>query len=175
MTCAGAQAPNKGNAASTRANNENKIFALAEPGLQRRLGIVDLHPDGWLAMKGQKYPITKFGIRNLTAELIKVAEQDVQYGECEVDVKNRVLIDGRPTTRIEVVHPKPRKNFRYHIARIYIDHELRIPVRYSSWMWPERPGEAPPLEEQYTYRNIKINNGYTDLVFSKENPDIFKH
>ena len=125
-------------------------------------------------MAGQKYPITKIGIRNLTAELIQVAEQDVKFGECEVDVDHQVKINGRPVTKIEVTHPKPRKNFRYHVARIYIDNEHRIPVRYSSWLWPSEPGGKKPLEEEYTYTNIKLNHGYGDAVFDENNPDIFK-
>lgn len=152
---------------------DNELSVLAE-GLKRRLGILHLDPNGRLSMDGQKYPITKFGIRNLTTELIQVAEQDMNYGECIVKVNHNVKLDGRPVTRIEVVHPNPRKNFRYNIARIYIDNELRVPVRYSSWMWPERPGEKPPLEEQYTYSNIKINNGYTAQTFSEDNSEIFK-
>ncbi|MBN1852527.1 MAG: DUF1571 domain-containing protein [Pirellulales bacterium] len=152
--------------------NKNKIAARAEKGLKRNLGIVHLDPTGHFAMDGQKYPITKFGIRNLTAELIEVAEQDVQYGECTVKVGN-AKIDGRPVTSILVEHPVPRKNFRYHKAKIYIDNELRIPVAYASWMWPKQPGEDPPLEEQYIYTDIKINNGFTDETFTEQTPGIF--
>jgi outer membrane lipoprotein-sorting protein len=150
-----------------------KLVAMSD-GLLRSMGRVKLNIHGDMAMKGQKYPITKFGIRTLTAELIQVAEQDVKFGECSVNVRHNAAIDKRPCTRIEVIHPTPRKNFRFHIARIYIDNELRIPVRYGSWMWPRQPGEKPPLEEQYTYRRIKLNNGYDDSTFDEDNPEIFK-
>ena len=37
-----------------------------------------------------------------------------------------------------------------------------------------RPGETPPLEEVYTYTDVKINNGFTDADFNPESPEMFK-
>jgi hypothetical protein len=149
-----------------------------DSGFKRKLGVFELPPDGRLAMAGQKYPITKIGIRNLITELITVASSDVNYGECEVTTAQTVLgpKDGekRPVTLITVIHPVPRDNFRFHKAELYIDNELRIPIRYASYLWPANPGEAPPLEEAYTYVNLKVNNGFTDMDFSRQNPDLFK-
>jgi hypothetical protein len=52
---------------------------------------------------------------------------------------------------------------------------LRIPIRYASYLWPQAAGEQPPLEEAYTYLNVKVNNNFTDRDFSRENPDLFKN
>jgi len=127
-----------------------------------------------MAMKDQKYPIMKLGIKELTKELILVASNDVKYDECEVKNSQR-LLNGRQVTLLEVTHPVPRRNFRFYKARVFIDNELRLPIRYAAYLWPERPGEAPPLEEVYTYLKLKINNGFTDLDFDKDNPAIFKN
>ena len=143
-------------------------------GWRRRFGVVELDPDGRMAMNNQKYPIYKIGVRNLTAELIDVATNDVQFGECEVTTSPS-KINGREVTLIEVTHPVPRQNFRFHKAQVFIDNELRVPIRYAAYMWPEKPGEQPPLEEAYTYWNIKTNNGFTDEDFSRDNPEIFKN
>ena len=75
---------------------------------------------------------------------------------------------------IEVIHPTPRRNFRFHKAQVFIDNELRVPIRYAAYLWPENPGEQPPLEEEYTYLNLKLNNGFTDADFSRTNPELFK-
>jgi hypothetical protein len=153
--------------------NEGNLLALAH-NWQRKLGVVSLDPTGSLAMQGQKYPVTKLGIRNLTAELIQVAENDVKFGECEFKYSYNAKINDRPCTKLEVIHPVPRKNFRFHIAKIYIDNELRVPICYQSWMWPSKPGEEPPLEEEYYYMNVKLNNGYNDATFNQSNPEIFR-
>ncbi|MCA9258202.1 MAG: DUF1571 domain-containing protein [Planctomycetales bacterium] len=147
-------------------------------GWRRRIGTVSLHPDGRMAMKGQKYPIYKLGIRNLTSELIDVASQDIKYADCEVRTSTTELGTKsgpkRPVTVIEVVHPTARTNFRFHKAQVFIDNELRVPIRYAAYLWPENPGEQPPLEEAYTYTNLKVNNGFTDADFDPNNPEIFK-
>ncbi|HMO84972.1 MAG TPA: DUF1571 domain-containing protein, partial [Lacipirellulaceae bacterium] len=164
-------------AAGGPAGTDGNLLAR-DSGFKRRLGVVKLNPTGRFAMDGQKYPITKLGIRNLAAELIEVASNDVQFGECEVTTTQTVIgpKDGekRPVTLIEVIHPTPRRNFRFHKAQVFIDNELRVPIRYAAYMWPQSPGEPLPLEEEYTYLNLQVNNGFTDRDFSRDNPELFK-
>lgn len=173
-------APHKGRECLYNAgpNGTKGVLSARDCGFRRKLGVFDLDPDGRLAMKGQKYPIYKLGIRSLITELIQVVSNDVQFGECEVRTgqteigpKNGVK---RPCTFIQAVHPVPRDNFRFHKAEVFIDNELRVPIRYAAYLWPERPGEPAPLEEAYTYMDLKINNGFTDADFDKENPNLFK-
>ena len=61
-------------------------------------------------------------------------------------------------------------NFLYHLARIYVDDELNLPIRYESFDWPAKAGGEPQLLEEYTYQNMKVNNGFTDTDFSVTNP-----
>ncbi|MDC0934665.1 DUF1571 domain-containing protein [Pirellulales bacterium] len=155
---------------------EGKLHAR-DCGFRKRLGVFELDPNGRLAMAGQRYPITKLGVRALTEDLVMVASNDVKYGECEVRTLQTTIgakNAARPVTLIEVTHPTPRKNFRFHKAQVFIDNELRVPIRYAAYLWPANPGEAPPLEEAYTYVNLKINNGFTDLDFSRDNPAYYK-
>ncbi len=167
--------PNKGRECLYNAgpNGTTGLLIARDSGFRKRLGRFELDPNGRIAMSGQKYPITKLGVRNLVTELITVATNDTQFGECDVQTKQSV-INGRPTTLVEVVHPTPRQNFRFHKAEIFIDNEFKLPVRYASYMWPQQPGGAPPLEEAYTYLNLKVNNGYTDADFDKENTEYFQ-
>ena len=75
---------------------------------------------------------------------------------------------------IESTHPDPAEaTSSYHKAQIFIDNELRIPVAYRAYSWPQ-PGGEPILEEQYIYTDIKLNNGFTDADFSPENPEYFQ-
>lgn len=165
--------PNPGQEALYVENqNEGNLVAMGS-GWKRRFGKVNLPVDGMMAMSGQRYPITKAGIRNLTAELVMIAEQDVKYAECAVEY-GAAKIDGRDVTMIRATHPTPRKNFRYHKAEIFIDNEMRIPVAYQAFSWPAAQGGEPILEEKYIYTDVKLNNGFTDADFSSENPEFFK-
>jgi hypothetical protein len=157
------------------AGQNNNEMVVLEAGFKRMLGKMNLAPDGMVAMRGQKHPITRVGIRNLTAELLKKCQTDLQYAECEVTTRDDTKINGRPTTMVQVVHPIPRQNFYAHVVRLFLDNELRVPIHYDAYMWPAQPGGEPPLEESYTYANLKINNGYTARDFdSNNNPEIFK-
>ena len=73
--------------------------------------------------------------------------------------------------RIEVTHPLARDVFRFHIARVFINDELKMPIRYESYDWPTEPGGEPELIEEYSYLDLKLNNGFTDKDFSPSNPD----
>jgi outer membrane lipoprotein-sorting protein len=78
-------------------------------------------------------------------------------------------VNGRVCSCVQVVHPVPRRNFRFHLARVFIDDELLIPIRYEAYDWPHEEGGQPVLMEEYTYMNVKINNGFTDADFDPKN------
>ncbi len=153
--------------------NEGKLIAREGSGIKRMAGVFHLVPTGFLAMQGQKYPITELGIRNLTSRLIEVAENDMRFDECQVNWTRNAKIgtktNARTVTCLEVIHPVPRKEFRFHKARIYIDDEWKVPIRYEAYLWPERKGGPPILDEEYTYMNFKFNNGFTDEDFEEKN------
>jgi hypothetical protein len=153
---------------------DNEMVVLEAGWKRKMLGKMQLDPHGMVAMRGQKYPITKVGMKNLLTELIERGEADMKFGECEVSSDPNQQINGRPATLVQVVHPVPRQNFRAHIVRVFLDNELRVPIHYDAFSWPAQPGAQPPLEESYTYTNLKLNNNFTARDFDAENPDIFK-
>jgi hypothetical protein len=150
--------------------NNGKMWAHGT-GMQLKLfGTVALDPNGNVAMKDQRYPLTEIGVLNLTRRLIDVASEDIKYGECEVKYFKGAKINDRVCTCIQVVHPVPRKNFLFNVARIFVDDGLNMPVRYEAYDWPKTEGAQPELIEAYTYVNMKFNVGLTDGDFDRYNP-----
>lgn len=139
-------------------------------GMRKVFGTVPLDPTGPIAMKGNRYPITEVGIHNLVRRLVEEGEKDTQYGECEVKYFQGAKLNGRSCTCIQVVHPVPRRNFQFNIARIFVDDEYNLPVRFEAHDWPSQAGGQPELIEEYTYLNLKFNNGFTDADFDIRNP-----
>ena len=153
-----------------RGQNDNKLIAHGV-GIQRAFGTQKLDPEGIIAMGGNRYPITDIGLLNLVDKLLEVGRRDAKYGECEVNYYDKdIFIDDRDCTLIEVVHPVPRKNFQFHVARIYVDKELSLPIRYESYDWPKKKDDDPILIEAYTYQQLKLNVGLTDTDFDYKNP-----
>jgi hypothetical protein len=134
-------------------------------------GTVSLDPEGLFAMNGRHYPLTEIGLSNLVRRLIEVGDEDVHRDECEVTYLRGAKVNKRLCTVIQVVHPVPRDYFRFHLARIFIDDELRLPIRYEAHDWPRETGGPPELIEEYTYLDLKLNNGFTDEDFSTHNPN----
>ncbi len=151
--------------------NSGKLIAHAGGRTRRLLPTVKIAPDGRLAMRDNRYPITEGGIRTLCARLIEVAENDVKYGECTVQWFNHAKVDGRKCTCLQVVHPVRRTTFTFNVARIFIDDELNVPIRYEAYSWPSRAGGKPELIEEYTYTNLKLNQNLTDADFDEDNEE----
>ncbi len=80
--------------------------------------------------------------------------------------------DREPALHLPPRHPPgPARNFLFHVAQIYVDDELNLPIRYEAYDWPAEEGGKPQLTEEYTYLNLKLNNGFTDADFDIRNPN----
>jgi hypothetical protein len=132
---------------------------------------VKLAPTSALAMMGNKYPITEIGLLRLAEMLIERGKRDRELGICKVEVFEDQMVAGRACQLIQVTHDNRHAQYDFHIAQVYIDNELKVPIRYAAYLWPESAGESPPLEEEYTYSNLKLNVGLKDLDFDPENPE----
>lgn len=151
--------------------NQNRGNIVAhEGGVKGKfIPTMELDPKGIIAMRNQRYPITDMGIENLCIKLIEKGQRDRAHAECVVETKS-VKIGERPSTLITVTHPVERPHFDFHRAEIYIDEQLKVPVRYAAHTWPKSPGGEPELLEEYTYQNIKMNIGLKDIDFDRKNP-----
>ena len=104
--------------------NDGKFWVHRPP-----WGTMLFAPDSEQAMRDEHYPVTKVGIANLLRRLVEVGREDLKHGECEVKYFNGAKINNRSCTVVQIVHPVPRREFRFHMARVFIDDELRLPVR----------------------------------------------
>jgi hypothetical protein len=148
--------------------NEGKLVVHEAGGL---IGMKTffLDPTGLLAMRGQRYPIYEAGLENLIIKLIEKAERDRDAGPCTVNYRDGADINKRPCSLIELIHNDRRQPYEFHKAHVFIDKELKVPVRFAAYDWPVN-GQKPALLEEYTYYNIKVNVGLTDMDFNKNNP-----
>jgi hypothetical protein len=147
--------------------NDNKL--IAHKGGSFNFMRVNLKPTGMFAMQGTKYPIYDLGFAVLLQKLIAKGERDREVGDCIVQVVDDEMIGDRACRLIQVLHPDQKPEFDFHIAEIYFDTELLLPLKYASYLWPEKAGGEPPLEEEYIYTNVRINPGLTRDDFDPDN------
>jgi hypothetical protein len=132
---------------------------------------VAVAPDAPAAFRDNNHPITEIGFRSMLLQLLRYGREDLNYGECEVKYYTGAKINGRVATVAEIVHPVRRSHFQYHKAQVFIDDQLQLPVRFVVYDWPAQDGGNPPLIEEFTVVDIKLNVGLADAEFDHRNPD----
>ena len=131
-----------------------------------------IKPSSDRAMRGNRYPLTEFGFENLVKRLIEVVKEDIRFNvNTKVEFFENASLNGRSCTGIRVTHPDFDARLRFHTATVFMDNELNVPVHYEAHGWSKEEGQEPPLLEKYTYRDIKLNVGYTESDFDRANPD----
>ena len=128
---------------------------------------LDLDPAGDAALQYSRYPVSESGMIDMVRKLVDVGTADMQYGECDVQIFDDVKVDGRSCKCVQVVHPRRRSVFLFHIVRIFITKDVPIPVRYEAYDWPAGDSESPPLIEEYTFQDIRLNVGFSDAEFQR--------
>jgi hypothetical protein len=153
--------------------NDNKMIAREGGTAGKYLPTVWLRPNGIIAMRGQLYPITDIGLENLVVKLIERGESEKKSGNmnCAVSFAQNAKINGRACTLLQIKYDKPGPNVEFHLAQIFIDDEHQVPIRYAAFGFPQKPGESPPVLEEYTYLNLKFNVGLTDKDFDETNSE----
>lgn len=150
---------------------DNRIVSHSTGFTKALTGTVKLDPDGSIARRDSRHSIREAGIGNLISQMITNFEFERRLNETEL-VRSHVKINGRPCLLLHVTHPHPDTGkFMFHTFKAYIDKELLLPVRVEGYGFPQVVGREPgPLVECYTYLDLRVNTGLTDIDFSPRNP-----
>ncbi|MCA9136713.1 MAG: DUF1571 domain-containing protein [Planctomycetales bacterium] len=149
-------------------NNGNLI--AHEGGFKGRfLPTVNLPPTGTLAMRGQRYPMTEIGLENLLVKLIERGEQAKQLPDVQAELRSGVKVNDRPCMLLTVTQPTKRPELLFYQAKVYMDEELNVPIRYVAYDWPKPNQQKLDVIEEYNYLNLKLNVGLTDADFDPNN------
>ena len=154
-----------------KGHNNNKLIAHEGSGLVGLLSVW-LEPTSSVAMRGQRYPVSFVGTENLLDQYITRMEKSKRLGtpeDFQVQVFEGARVDGRACTCTQLTHPVPRNYLDNYVSRLFIDNEYNIPIRYVTFGWPKRQGDKSSVIEEYTYRDVKLNAGFTDADFNHKN------
>ena len=133
--------------------------------------VMDIDPFGPSVKRESLMPITEIGFSHLLDRTIRTLEQDV---EADPSGDNTIVehittakINGRPCQMLRITHPRRRDGLQFCSASMTIDSELRVPVRFDVYDWPETPGQQPPLVAEFTYTNVTLNANVDDATFTR--------
>ena len=150
--------------------NENNIIAHEGGFKGKFLPTVKLSPNGMLAMRGQRYPMTEIGVENLIVKLIERGQQARQFNDVQCEFRKNARVKDRVCTVLQVTQPTKQPNLEFYKASVFIDDQLNIPIRYIAYDWPKRADAPLDVLEEYNYLNLKVNVGLTDEDFNPYNP-----
>jgi len=164
------QQPHEGREVIYVAGANQGNLLVHEEGIKSLAGTLALAPTSEEAMRENRYPITRIGLHNLLDTIVNQWQQELKYGETDVRYFPNAKLGNVACRVIETSHPQPRRQFRFHMTRLYLSKETNLPVRVEQYGWPPSPGAQAPLHEMYTYTNLRTNVGLTDRDFDPHNP-----
>ncbi|MGI9474848.1 MAG: DUF1571 domain-containing protein [Rubripirellula sp.] len=150
--------------------NDGNIIAHEGGFKGKFLPTVTIPPDGMLAMRGQRYPMTEIGVENLIVKLIERGQQARQFPDVQCEFRKNARVQDRTCTVLQVTQPTKQPTLEFYKAQVFIDDEINVPIRYIAYDWPKREGVQPEVLEEYNYLNLKVNVGLTDADFDPRNP-----
>jgi hypothetical protein len=141
-----------------------------EGGVARLIaGTLKLDPRSGMAMSGCRHPISEAGLGYLIEKVSSRWEIELKAGESVVSIHRNARVGDRPCTMIEAKHPVRREGYVHHKVKLYVDQELRLPIRVEAYAWPTGDEESSELLEEYTYLNLVLNPGLSPTDFDPAN------
>lgn len=139
--------------------NGNRL--VAHGGGFTRSIVMNLDPDGKVAMRGNRHPVTDVGIGRMLDIVTGEVGKARKAGVGTITVMDSTVF-GRPARLIVVEAPADGKGVFYaRRSEIWQDQALRLPVKIMVYGWS---GE---LLESYGYKDLKVNPGLSDREFER--------
>ncbi len=149
--------------------NGGKVLAH-DVGLGKLIaGTLSLDPKGEMAMEDSRHPITDAGIGPMLNMLEAHWKVELKPGITEVSINEHMKVGDRPCKMITTRHVEKQKGMDFYLVRVFIDRELGLPIRFEGYDWPKRAGLDGELIEEYTYTNLKLNVGLSEIDFDARN------
>ena len=123
-------------------HNDGNIVAHEGGFKGRFLPTVSIPPDGLIAMRGQRYPITEIGVENLMIQLLDRGHTARKFADAQCEFRKNCA-DQRSSLHCVSSHIANQTfGAVFHQAQVFIDDELNVPIRYIAYDWPNREGAA---------------------------------
>jgi hypothetical protein len=149
-------------------------------GWKSRLGTLSIDPNGSLAMREARYPVTKAGLLELALMIQEYHQKDLEltnYSRCE-QLEDQEF-DGRKCACYFIEYKDPSVSPTYRKSITLIDKEWSVPLYIKNYTWPtqdlaEATGDAldeATLIEFYSFADVKFRQQLANRDFDRENEE----
>jgi Protein of unknown function (DUF1571) len=148
--------------------NDNKML-VRNGGKHFDYVVVHVDPYGEGAQRESLVAVPKSGFDHILTQMIDVLKRHAQAdptGEnTKVDRISGAKVNKRPCSVIRITHPEKQPGLEFHVANVFVDSQLHLPVRVDLSSWPTAPNKPPELLAEYTYTELKVNVNLNDRTF----------
>ena len=123
---------------------------------------VSLDPEGKVAMRHSRRPVTFAGLGNMLRLVVAQSKAAQAKGDLVIEYQGIREEAGRPAYVFNRILPEG-KGYPCHQLFIFIDCEYLLPVRTEAYLWDGR------LLSDYRYTDLNLNPGLTDEDFNPDN------
>jgi hypothetical protein len=131
--------------------------------------ITDVDPNSDAAREETLVPVTEIGFNQLLDRMIDVLEKHRQLDPLGQNTKAERIsgakINGRPCNVVRITHAQKVPGLEFHIANVFVDSDLHVPVRVDYSDFPKIEGRPGELIAEYTYTNLELNVNPPDSTF----------
>jgi hypothetical protein len=162
---------NKGREVLYQEDRNNNQLVIHEAGLKSLAGSVFRAPNSPDVMSENRYPANLIGLKKMLDRVIRQWEDEGKFGEVKTQKRpNSHLGSGEECVVYESLHSVPRDQFKFHTTRLWIESKTGLAIRVEQLGFPQKGDKDPPLVEEYTYGNLRLNVKLSDRDFDKKNP-----
>lgn len=124
---------------------------------------ISVDPNGFLALKNNRHPVTEIGIGHLIDMVQKNYSKSLNQHEGTIQFEKDSVIDGRKVLLFKAVFPE---NQGYYAPKVLIslDAEWGLPLKIEAYDTKDN------FLAMYAYTDIKFNVGLSEKDFDKKNP-----
>lgn len=157
---------------------ENDGEMVVRPGgwKGRVLGTLTVDPNGAMARRESRHPVTQIGLRRLVEKVLgyRYSEAGLTSGyDCRHE---QAELGDRPCHRFTIVYESPEVRREYRKSVIYVDREWLVVTKVENYGWPADDIPADRLDqetllESYGYTNINLDTQLAATDFDAANGD----
>jgi len=152
---------------------ENRMLVKLGGWKSRLIPSLKIEPDGAVAMRDSRYPVTDIGLLNLCRKLLNHRQRDLERGDAVVCcLRQDALHDDRVCYVFELEYTTPQFG-QYRRSVQYIDKQWELPVSIQNFTWPAEDcavcDDETTLLESYSFSDLRFNGQLPDSAFDRKN------
>lgn len=152
--------------------NDNRMLVKKGGQVGEMLPTFKVEPDGDIAMKESRYPVTTSGILKLVEKLLDYCNRDVKLEEgvlCQFLPDQK--IDGRMCYVIRTDYGCAEVDPEYRSSIIFVDKETALPLCVKNYGWSGRCGAPESANEKLTDDTLIEFYAFTGIRYQSRLPE----